>query len=95
MWTSGAAGFNNAIVPVIRVSGNKDLINPDIDVDATGIMDGTCGVGDVAERILLKVLETASGAPTAIEGIGDSTMTLYQKDQRVETLLGLTCAKMR
>lgn len=95
LWTSGAAGFNNAIVPVIRVSGNKDLINPDIDVDATGIMDGTCGVGDVAERILLKVLETASGAPTAIEGIGDSTMTLYQKDQRVETLLGLTCAKMR
>lgn len=95
LWTSGAAGFNNAIVPVIRVSGNRDLINPDMDIDATGVMAGTCGVGDVAERILQTVQAVASGQPTAIEGIGDSTMTLYQKDQRVETLLGLTCARQK
>ena len=92
LWTSGAAGFNNAIVPVIRVSGNKDLFNADMDVDATGIMDGTCGIGEVAERIVEKVGKVADGEATAIEGIGDSTMTLYQKDQRVETLLGLSCA---
>lgn len=92
LWTSGAAGFNNAIVPVIRISGNKDMFNADMDVDATGIMDGGCGVGDVAEHIIQKICSVASGEPTAIEGIGDSTMTLYQKDQRVETLLGLTCA---
>lgn len=95
LWTSGAAGFNNPIVPVIRVSGNKDLINPDIDVDATGVMDGTCGVGDVAGKIVEAVLKAADGAPTAIEGVGEATLTLYQKDQRVETLLDLTCAKMR
>lgn len=95
LWTSGAAGFNNAIVPVIRVSGNRDLINPDMDIDATGVMAGTCGVGDVAERILQTIQAVASGQPTAIEGIGDSTMTLYQKDQRVETLLGLTCARQK
>lgn len=93
LWTSGAAGFNNAVVPVIRVSGNADLINPDIDVDATGVMDGSCGVDDVADRIVKVISSVAGGAPTAIEGVGDSTMTLYQKDQRVETLLGLTCAK--
>lgn len=92
LWTSGAAGFNNAVVPVIRVSGNTDLFNADMDVDATGIMDGSCGVGDVAEKIVEKVKSTADGNPTAIEGIGDSTMTLYQKDQRVETLLHLSCA---
>ena len=95
LWTSGAAGFNNAIVPVIRVSGNKDLSNADMDVDATGIMDGTCGIGEVAERIVEKVGKVADGEATAIEGIGDSTMTLYQKDQRVETLLGLSCANRR
>lgn len=93
LWTSGAAGFNNAIVPVIRVSGNRDLFNADMDIDATGVMAGTCGVGDVADRILDKIRRVADGEPTAIEGIGDSTMTLYQKDQRVETLLGLTCAR--
>ena len=95
LWTSGAAGFNNAIVPVIRVSGNKDLFNADMDVDATGIMDGTCGIGEVAERIVEKVGKVADGEATAIEGIGDSTMTLYQKDQRVETLLGLSCANRK
>ncbi len=95
LWTSGAAGFNNAIVPVIRVSGNKDLIDEDVDIDATGIMDGSCGVEDVAQAIVEKVLAVAGGETTAIEGIGDSTMTLYQKDQRVENLLGLTCARRR
>lgn len=90
LWTSGAAGFNNALVPVLRISGNKDLINPDIDIDATGIMDGSYGVEDVAEQILLKICDTASGTPTAIEGIGDAAMTLYQKERRVETLLGLS-----
>lgn len=95
LWTSGAAGFNNSIVPVIRISGNSDLINPDIDVDATGVMSGTCGVGDVAEDIIHVVRDVANGQPTAIEGVGDSTMTLYQKDQRVETLLGLKCMRNR
>ncbi|MGI5965703.1 altronate hydrolase [Anaerotruncus sp. AF02-27] len=93
LWTSGAAGFSNAVVPVIRVSGNRDLINEDIDIDATGIMDGTDGVDAVSNRIVEKVAAVASGAPTAIEGIGDSTMTLYQKDQRLETVLCLSCAK--
>ena len=93
LWTSGAAGFNNPIIPVIRISGNKDMINADIDVDATGVMEGACGVGDVADRIVQAILETASGKATAIEGIGEATLTLYQKDQRVESLLGLTCAR--
>lgn len=93
LWTSGAAGFNNAIVPVIRVSGNEALINQDIDISAAGIMDGTCGVNEVADAIVSAVLRVASGEPTAIEGFGDATMTLYQKDQRVENLLGLTSAR--
>jgi altronate dehydratase large subunit len=90
LWTSGAAGFNNAIVPVIRISGNKDIFNEDMDIDARSIMDGTRGVDAVSEDILNKVVSIVNGEPTAIEGIGDSTMTLYQKDQRVERLLNLT-----
>lgn len=94
LWTSGAAGFNNPLVPVIRVSGNKDLFNADMDIDATGIMDGTCSVTTVAQTIVDKIRRVADGEPTAIEGIGESTMTLYQKDQRVETMLHLkSCRK--
>lgn len=93
LWTSGGAGFQNSIVPVIRISGNSDLINEDIDIDASAIMDGTAGVDDIARQIVQRVTEVASGSPTNIEGIGDSTMTLYQKDQRVETLLKLQCVE--
>ncbi len=93
LWTSGAAGFNNSIVPVIRVSGNRDLFNDDMDVNVTGIMDGSETMDAAADKILTKVLDTASGVPTQIEGIGESAMTLYQKDQRLEKMLNLSCIK--
>lgn len=92
MWTSGAAGFENPLVPVIRVSGNEDLINDDIDVDATGIMNGSESLEVVADRIIDKLASVASGSKTQIEGIGSATMTLYQKDQRLDTLLNIRCS---
>jgi len=87
LWTTGSAGFNNAIVPVIRVSGNESYINEDIDVDATGIMRGEEGVDGIAEKILNKIVAVAGGEKTAIEEVGHSYCTLYQKDQRLEELL--------
>ena len=89
MWTSGAAGFDNELVPVIKVSGNKDLINDDVDVDATGIMDGSDSAARVGQRIVDKVEAVCNGEPTATEGFGSSFLTLYQKDVRVEQLLRL------
>ena len=93
LWTSGAAGFNNPIVPVIRVSGNAELINEDIDVDVSGIMENRLSMDEAGNLILDKVIKTASGEKTAIEDWGEATMTLYQKDQRVEKLLNITCSK--
>lgn len=91
LWTSGAAGFNNSIVPVIRISGNIELMNDDIDVDVSQIMSGKMGLNQGADLIIKKIHEIANGSVTKIENYGDSTMTLYQKDQRVETLLNLKC----
>jgi len=93
LWTSGAAGFENPLVPVIRVSGNEDLINDDIDVDATGIMNGKENLDTVSNRVIDKLVEVASGQPTQLEGLGGATLTLYQKDQRLDTLLNIRCNK--
>jgi altronate dehydratase large subunit len=93
LWTTGSAGFNNAIVPVIRVSGNESCINEDIDVDATGIMRGEESIDSVAQKILDKVEGVANGEGTVIEGIGYSYCTLYQKDQRLEKLMFKGCSK--
>lgn len=89
LWTTGGAGFNNAIVPVIRVSGNQHLINEDIDIDATGIMRAEEGIDSVANRIVDKVNAVANGEQTNIEEIGYAYCSLYQKDQRLERLLSI------
>lgn len=93
LWTSGAAGFNNPIVPVIRVSGNAEMINEDIDVNVSDIMENKMSIDEAGDLILDKVIKTASGEKTAIEDWGEATMTLYQKDQRIEKILNITCAK--
>lgn len=93
LWTSGAAGFNNSIVPVIRVSGNEDLFNDDMDIDARGIMNGTDTVDNVGNEILKNIVEVANGKKTQLEDIGSATLTLYQKDQRLESLLFKKCGK--
>jgi altronate dehydratase large subunit len=93
IWTTGSAGFNNPITPVIRISGNKELINDDIDIDVSGMISGEEGIQSLSDQIINKIVAVASGDPTQIEGIGESTLTLYQKDQRVEHLLNLNCIK--
>lgn len=89
LWTSGGAGFENSIVPVIRVSGNENLINDDTDIDATRIMKGEESSDEVAKRILDKVMRVANGEMTNVEEIGGySYASLYQKDVRLEKCLG-------
>ena len=87
LWTTGGAGFNNPIVPVIRVSGNAAQITEDIDVDVSGIMQGTESIHSSADRILSTLDNVIQGEPTAIEDIGFAYCTLYQKDQRLEKLI--------
>ncbi|AEV35647.1 protein containing D-galactarate dehydratase/Altronate hydrolase, C-terminal domain [Pseudovibrio sp. FO-BEG1] len=89
LWTTGGAGFNNPIVPVIRVSGNSQLINEDIDIDATGIMRGEDSLENVSEEILKTLAGVINGEKTAIEDFGYAYCSLIQKDQRVERLLSI------
>lgn len=89
IWTAGAAGFNNSIVPVIRVSGNKSIITEDMDINACGIMDATDTIDNVSNKILEKVECVANGGETNLEGIGYAYASLYQKDQRLEHVIGI------
>lgn len=93
LWTTGSAGFDTALCPVIRVSGNEELINEDIDVDVSGIMRGELGLEQAGEKIVDRAVEVASGTLSNIEGVGYATLTLYQKDQRVEALLRPKCER--
>ena len=87
LWTTGGAGFNNPIVPVIRVSGNLSQITEDIDVDVSNIMNGSEGIESCGLKVMSKLEEIINGKTTEIEDLGFSYCTLYQKDQRLEKLI--------
>lgn len=89
LWTSGAAGFDSQLTPVIKVSGNKDIINDDVDIDATGVLDGSDSVQHIAQNIVSYLDDICNGGHTRTEGYGSSFLTIYQKDIRVESLLSL------
>lgn len=97
LWTTGAAAFDNELVPTIKVSGNKDLINEDVDIDATGIMENTETADVIGDKIIEKLIKVCNGEKTNTEGFSSSFLTLYQKDIRIESLLKLKhphCPKM-
>lgn len=87
MWTSGGAGFDNQIVPVVRISGNPELFTEDQDIDARAIMEGKATSAEIGEKLFARLLEVADGSPTNIEGIAYSYASIYQKDQRLEKYL--------
>ncbi|NOI65084.1 UxaA family hydrolase [Vibrio sp. 99-8-1] len=87
LWTTGGAGFNNPIVPVIRVSGNASQITEDIDVDVSGIMSAELSVVDGGKAVLRCLDTIIQGEKTVIEDIGYAFCSLYQKDQRLEQLI--------
>jgi altronate dehydratase large subunit len=92
LWTSGGAGYDTSLVPVVRISGNPKLFNEDQDIDARGIMNGTATHAEVAGALVNKILRVADGEPTNIEGVGYSYSSIYQKDQRLEHYLR-SCGK--
>lgn len=87
LWTTGGAGFNNPIVPVIRVSGNAAQITEDIDVDVSGIMSAEQSVVEGGTAVIECLSKVVQGEKTAIEDVGFAFCSLYQKDQRLEKLI--------
>lgn len=87
LWTTGAAGFSNEIVPTIRISANTELFNDDLDIDARDVLDGSKSVKEIAREIIDKICDVANGEKTAIEDFASAAMNIYQKDQRVENFL--------
>ena len=62
-----------AITPVVKISGNArtcQWLSEHIDVDVSGIIDGTLTLPDAGELVLRKILGAASGEDTKAEIIG-------------------------
>jgi len=71
--TSGGAPQGFALMPVIKVAGNREMVKcmaPHIDIDAGGIVSGEKSIGDVGSEIIEKILAVASGERSAAERLG-------------------------
>ncbi|MBQ1406945.1 MAG: UxaA family hydrolase [Eubacterium sp.] len=67
--------------PVLKVTGNSGIVGvmgENIDMDLSGIIDGTLTLEDAGQAILERVIETASGRETASESLGHREFALYR-----------------
>ena len=71
-----------AVAPVIKVVSNSRVFQrlaDDMDVNAGTVADGAETIAEVGERILGRIIETASGIPTRSEALGHQEFVLTYK----------------
>jgi altronate dehydratase large subunit len=71
----------NPIMPVIKATANRrtaQRMRDNIDLDLSGILDGTMTLAGAGERILDEILAVAGGKLTAAERLGHSEFSIYR-----------------
>ena len=69
----------NAIVPVIKVTGNKltyQRMEDNMDVDVSGIVDGACTIRESGKQLFDEFLEVCNGKMTKAEAYGFSDIAV-------------------
>ena len=86
VFTTGAGSVvGQAVAPVIKVVSNSRVfqrLSDDMDINAGTIADGAETIDEVGERIVAKVVEVASGAPTRSEALGHQEFVAELQDLR-------------
>lgn len=68
-----------AVVPVIKITGNKQMyerMTDNMDVDVSGILDGTMSVEEAGKLIWQEIVETACGKETKAEILGHQEFSI-------------------
>jgi altronate dehydratase large subunit len=93
VFITGRGGtFGHAIVPMIKVTGNSDTyfrMKDDMDINASTIIEGQESVEAVGQRIFNEIIEVASGKLTRGEVLGYDNFSVFQRDPRLDVLLGI------
>ena len=71
----------NPVMPVIKVTANPRTASrmaDNIDLDLSGVLDGSLSIPDAGELILAEILAVASGKPTKAEQLGHAEFSIYR-----------------
>lgn len=83
LFTTGRGSVvGSAISPVVKICANPETyrrMGDDMDVDAGRILEGAATIDEVADELLRVIATTASGQPTASEGLGHREFVLTYK----------------
>ena len=94
VFITGCGGtFGHAIVPMIKVTGNSETyrrMKDDMDINAGTIIEGQEPIEAVGQRIFNEIIEVASGKLSRGEVLGYNNFSVYRRDPRLDTLLGIS-----
>lgn len=71
----------NPIMPVIKVTANRrtaDRMADNIDLDLSGVIEGTLSIEQAGGRILEEILAVAGGKLTKAERLGHTEFSIYR-----------------
>jgi altronate dehydratase large subunit len=71
----------NPIMPVIKVTANRrtaDRMADNIDLDLSGVIEGTLSIEQAGQRILDEILAVAGGKLTKAERLGHTEFSIYR-----------------
>lgn len=86
----------SAVAPVIKITGNSstyDRMRDDMDFNAGVVLRGECSLDELAGRLAMMVMRTASGEKTKSEILGHKEYYIPYKYQEKSAGVKCTCSK--
>lgn len=79
--TGRGTPMGNPIAPVIKITANSKTYNnmrDNIDIDASGIIDGSRSIEEVGREIFDEIVEVSCGKTTKAENLGHKEFSIYK-----------------
>ncbi len=80
--TGRGSVVGSAVAPVIKITGNPETyikMKDDMDVNAGKVLTGNVSIAEIADEILLKVIDVANGNASASEKLGHQEFVMTYK----------------